>query len=72
MQSGLMSIVGTRCKGGDTAAYWVVAGADDTYQYTIFGGTAEAAQRNGAGEQHRVPARGHVRRPELGRVHLTR
>ena len=49
MQRGLMSIVGTPCNGGDTAAYWVVAGADDTYQYTIFGGTAEAAHGNGAG-----------------------
>jgi hypothetical protein len=40
---------GTPCNGGDTAAYWVVARADDTCQYTIFGGTAEAALGNGGG-----------------------
>jgi hypothetical protein len=63
MQSGLMSIVGTPCNGGDTAAYWIAAGADDTYVHDL-----RRHRRGRAGqrcrEQHHVPAQGHGRRPQ--------
>jgi hypothetical protein len=56
-RAGTTSIVGDPCNTGRIAADWVVTGPDDTYQYTIFGGTAEAAQGNGDGTTSRSSPR---------------
>jgi hypothetical protein len=47
-QNGTTSIVGEPCSGLTTED-WVVTPPTDTWQYTIAGGTSEAAQGNGAG-----------------------